>query len=369
MDEAMLNRFEALLLGSKKLGASDIHLLFNLPPMLRVNGEIRSLTNWEVMTREFLNRLTAALLRPDQLDRLEKERELSVSYLSERCGRHRFTFYHRMEACELAIRIAQTEILDRATLGLPPIVDEAIMNTSGLILVTGPTGSGKTTTLNYMIDTINRSMFGKIITIEDPVEFSHQHKRCIITQIEVGTDTTSFPGFLRSVLRLDPDVIVIGEMRDLDSISTALIGAETGHLVLGTLHTPSAVGTAERIVNVFPGDEQSQVAVQVAATLLTVISQRLIPTAEKDRRVVATEILVGNSAVRHMIRERMFFKLQDAILTGMKHGMHSLERSLAELYRTGVITRASAYAYANSTAALSALLKDSPPAPDDEPLT
>lgn len=259
-DHAFVDAFENILLTAKKMGASDIHFLLNMPPMVRVTGEISALKTWSVFDRETLAAMAEALLDPNQLERLEQERELCVSYFSDRCGRHRLTFYHRVGAVELAVRIAQTEILNRELLGLPPIVEEIITKTSGLILVTGPTGSGKTTTLNYMIDGINKSLSGKIVTIEDPVEFEHYHQRSIITQVEVGTDTLSFPSFLRSVLRLDPDVIVIGEMRDLDTISTALTSAETGHLVLATLHTPSAIGTAERIINVFPGEKQAQAA-------------------------------------------------------------------------------------------------------------
>lgn len=360
MSEALKQYFDRLLTGAKTLGASDIHLLAGIPPMLRVTGEIRSVGNWQPLTPETLNALADALLTPEQSARLERLREISVSHMSPSLGRYRVTFYHRLGVREMAVRIVQTEIQDRETLGLPPIVDEVISQTSGLMLVTGPTGSGKTTTLNYMVDAINKSLNGKIITVEDPVEFAHSHKRSIVTQIEVGTDTGGFAPFLRSILRLDPDVIVIGEMRDRETIATALTGAETGHLVLATLHTPSAIGTAERIVNVFPGDMQTQIASQTAAVLLAVVSQRLIPTVEKDRRVLASEVLIANSAVRHMIRERTFFKLRDALLSGVKQGMHSLERCLAGLYRQGVITRAMAFAHANNDADLQALLTDNP---------
>ena len=364
--DALLRRFEDLLARARQSGASDIHLLAALPPMLRVTGEIRALADWPPTDRKTLEILSEILLRPEQQERLEREREICVSYYSERCGRHRLAFYHRLGAREMAIRVAQTEIPDRDALGLPPAVDEIILKTAGLALVTGPTGSGKTTTLNYMVDALNKSMNGKIVTIEDPVEFEHRHRRSIVTQIEVGVDTLAFSSFLRSVLRLDPDVIVIGEMRDMETISTALTGAETGHLVLGTLHTPSAAGTAERMINVFPGEKQEQIAMQAAATLLTVVSQRLIPTVDKTRRVLATEILVATGAVRHLIRERSFHRLQDAIQTGLRHGMHSLEASLASLYRAGAITRASAFAHANNAASLSALLGERPPAAEAE---
>ena len=360
-ETAFRDAFENILVKAKELGASDIHFLMNMPPMVRITGEISALKNWGVFDRATLSALAKSLLDPQQLERLEREREMCVSYFSDRHGRHRLTLYHRVGAIEMAVRIAKTEILDREFLGLPPIVEEVITKTSGLILVTGPTGSGKTTTLNYMIDGINKSLSGKIVTIEDPIEFEHRHHRCIVTQVEVGTDTLAFHSFLRSVLRLDPDVIVIGEMRDMDTISTALTSAETGHLVLATLHTPSAVGTAERIINVFPGEKQAQVALQVASTLLAVVSQRLVPTYDKRGRILATEVLVGSGAVRNIIRDRDFHKLANAIQTGRKQGMHSLEASLAHLYRRGIISRAIACAYANNQGLLDSLLKDLQP--------
>jgi pilus retraction protein PilT len=361
-DEAFIDAFENILLTAKEMGASDIHFLTDMPPMIRISGEMSALKSWSVFDRATLAAMAESLLDSRQLERLEEERELCVSYYSDRCGRHRLTLYHRVGAIEMSVRIAQTEILERELLGLPPIVDEVTTKASGLVLVTGPTGSGKTTTLNYMIDGINKSLSGKIVTIEDPIEdpieFEHRHRRCIVTQVEVGTDTLSFPSFLRSVLRLDPDVIVIGEMRDLDTISTALTSAETGHLVLATLHTPSAIGTAERIINAFPGDKQAQAALQVASTLLAVVSQRLVPTFDKQGRVLATEVLVGTTAVRNLIRDREFHKLINAIQTGLKRGMHSLEASLVHLYRQGIISRTTAYAYANDLGLLDSLLKD-----------
>ncbi|MCC8190765.1 MAG: PilT/PilU family type 4a pilus ATPase [Planctomycetes bacterium] len=357
---ACLTDLDDLLAAAKGAGASDVHLLAGMPPMIRLHGDIRSVSSRPPLTPATLESLARSLLRPEQYDRFERDCEISVSHFSAANGRYRVTLYHRLGACEMAIRIVQSSISDRESLGLPPVVDEVIRNAAGLVLVTGPTGSGKTTTLNYMIDAINSSSNGKIITVEDPVEFSHAHKRCIVTQIEVGTDTLGFAPFLRSILRLDPDVIVIGEMRDQETIATALTGAETGHLVLGTLHTPSAIGTAERMINVFPGEVQAQIAIQAASTLLAVFSQRLIPTVEKTRRVLATEVLLANSAVRNIIRERTFHRLRDVLLTGVKHGMHTLERNLAELYRSGIITHAMAYAHANNDKDLEMMLKDEP---------
>ncbi|MDR1043693.1 MAG: PilT/PilU family type 4a pilus ATPase [Candidatus Adiutrix sp.] len=358
MSDKIKEAFEQILAAAKERGASDIHLLLNMPPMVRIAGEISFLKSWQVMDRATLAALAESVLEPRQRQRLDDERELCVSYFSDTCGRQRLTLYHRLGVIEMAVRIAQTEILDRESLGLPPVVDTIIANRSGLILVTGPTGSGKTTTLNYMIDGLNKSLNGKIITIEDPVEFEHRHQRSIVTQVEVGTDTLAFSSFLRSVLRLDPDVIVIGEMRDLETISAALTSAETGHLVLATLHTPSAVGTAERIISAFPGDKQPQAALQVASTLLAVVSQRLVPTLDKQSRVLATEVMIGTSAVRNLIRDSDFHKLPNAIQMGLKSGMHSLESSLVNFYRQGLISRATALAFANDQATIELLLKD-----------
>ena len=349
--------FENIIMEAREYGASDIHLLRDMPPMFRHAGAIGPSKNWRVLDKSFLQDLAEALLEPAQRERLKREREICISYFSERCGRHRLTFYHRMGTIEIAVRLAQTEILSRKNLGLSATIDEVLNNTAGLILVTGPTGSGKTTTLNYMIDIINQSRNGKIITIEDPLEFEHSHKCCLVTQIEVGTDTLTFPSFLRSALRLDPDVLVIGEMRDEETTATALTSAETGHLVLATLHTSSAVSTAERIVNAFPGEKQPQIASQVAATLLAVFSQRLIPTIDKQKRVLASELMLGNLAVRNLIRERNYHKLPSVIETSRQLGMHSMESSLAELYRNKIITRTNAFAYANNQAHLESILK------------
>lgn len=358
MSDHVIDAFEQILLAAKERGASDIHLLLNMPPMVRINGAISFLKSRQALDRATLEALAEVILDAPQRRRFKRRREICVSYFSDSCGRQRLTLYHRAGTVEMAVRIAQTEIMDRATLGLPPIVDTIISNRAGLILVTGPTGSGKTTTLNYMVDGLNKSLEGRIVTIEDPIEFEHRHQRSIVTQVEVGTDTLAFSSFLESVLRLDPDVIVIGEMRDLETIATALTSAETGHLVLATLHTPSAIGTAERIVNAFPGSKQAQAALQVSATLLGVISQRLVPTLDKQTRVLATEVMVGTSAVRNLIRDRDFHKLPNAIQMGLKNGMHSLEASLAGFYRRGLISKATALAYANNQTLLDTLLKE-----------
>lgn len=351
-----MKSFAAILRAARRHNASDVHLVAGLPPALRVGGEIVIASNVGPLTPPQLVELRDALLTAAQQDRFEKERELSVSYLHEEYGRIRLSLYHRVGHPEMAIRMCSTEVSSGEELMLPAVVEKLAERTAGLIIITGPTGMGKTTTMNYMIDLINASRRAKIVTIEDPVEFDHRHRRSIITQIEVGTDTNTFAHCLRHVLRLDPDVIAVGEMRDLDTMETALTAAETGHLVLATLHTPSAAGTIERIVGSFDGSRQPQIILQLASTLLGAIAQRLIPSADKKRRILATEVLLANSAVRNMIRENKLHQIPNAILAGRAAGMHTLEDSLADLYRKGLVTYDHALAAANSPAQLRSIL-------------
>ncbi|MHC4915793.1 MAG: type IV pilus twitching motility protein PilT, partial [Planctomycetota bacterium] len=246
MSETAQERFGRILKAARHHDASDIHVIQGLPPSYRVGGEIITAVNWDPLSREDLEEMTAALLNAEQRQRLQQERELCISHYNEDCGRIRLSLYHRLGVPEMAIRMGNLAIRSQKELNLPDVVDSLTELASGLVIITGPTGVGKTTTLNYMIDAINASRRAKIITIEDPVEFEHSHRKSIVTQIEVGTDTNTFAHCFRHVLRLDPDVIAVGEMRDLDTMETALTAAETGHLVLATLHTPNAVGTVER---------------------------------------------------------------------------------------------------------------------------
>lgn len=350
-------QLDYIIRSSRKLGGSDIHLIAGLPPSVRVAGEILMAKNHDPLDARTVTEMAHSLLTDMNRERLERERELCISYRDESGGRLRITFYHRLDTVEMSVRLCNVEVLGADRLMLPPVIDEFSTRTSGLLLVTGPTGAGKTTTMNYLVDRVNSSRRGKIITIEDPVEFEHPHKRCVVTQLEVGTDTLSFGSCLRSVLRLDPDVVVIGEMRDLETIATALVAAETGHLVLATLHTPSAVGTAERIVHAFPGEQQNQTAVQFASVLQAVVSQRLVPSVDKKSRVLATEVLIGNDAIRANIRDGNFHQLANAIYSGRSIGMHSLEASLVDLYQRGLITKANAYIHCNNRGTIDALLK------------
>ncbi len=348
--------FGSILETARGSDASDIHLVEGLPPAFRLSGEIGFVGDYPPMTRESLMNVVLTVLSDGQRERLSQERELCVSHYHEVCGRIRLSLYHRLDAIEMAIRMCNLSVKSREELGLPPAVDRLIEMGSGLVLVTGPTGVGKTTTMNYMIDAVNRARRGKIITIEDPVEFEHAHKKCVVTQIEVGTDTNSFAHCLRHVLRLDPDVIAIGEMRDLDTMETALTAAETGHLVLATLHTPNAVSTVERIVSSFEGSRQSQVALQLSTTLQGVIAQRLVPGVDRQRRLLATEVLLATDAARAIVREGRAHKLYNVISTSRAVGMHTMEDSLAGLYRRGEITLDSACAASISPERLQQLI-------------
>ncbi len=350
-------RFEATLRVAREHNASDVHIMAGIPPAYRVSGEI-IVSNWDPYTREELADLAKFLLTPAQLERLEAQRELCVSHYHEETGRLRVTFYHRMGVPELAIRMCNLEVKAADQLMLPPVVKDLVSLTSGLIIVTGPTGSGKTTTLNYLIDAINSSRRCKIITIEDPVEYEHRHRKSIVVQIEVTTDTLSFASCLRNVLRLDPNVICIGEMRDIETMETALAAADTGHLVLATLHTPNAVGTVERIMGCFEGGRQGQVILQLSSTLQAVIAQRLLPNVDRTGRVLACEVLLGTNAVRNMVRERNVHLIQNTIATSRALGMQTMEESLASLYRRGLITYSDALAHANDPSVLQRMLAD-----------
>ena len=342
--------FAQVLAAAREYDASDIHLIAGLPPAFRVGGEIITALNYDAIQREELFMLAETLLSPAQRLRLEKERELSISHYDQTFGRIRLSLYHRIGVPEMSIRMCNLEIKTADQLMIPKAATELTKLTSGLILVTGPTGMGKTTTLNYMIDSINSSRRCKIVTIEDPVEFEHPHRKSIITQIEVGTDTLTFAHCLRHVLRLDPDVICIGEMRDLDTIETALTAAETGHLVIATLHTPNTSSTVERIVSAFEGSRQPQIIYQLASSLQGVIAQRLVPTIDRSSRVLASEVLIATDAVRNIIRENRAHQIYNVISTS-KHDshMHTMESSLMDLYLGGKISYETALLNASNT--------------------
>ena len=322
---------DRLLAAAKDFDASDLHLVSGVPPAFRVNGEI-IIADEDALKESEIISMADRLLNDHQKKKFEQEWELCISLLHSVAGRVRVTFYRRNGHPELSLRFCGERIATRDELGLPDRLDELTRKPNGLLLVTGPTGAGKTTTLNYLVDRINSERRCKIVTIEDPIEFVHQNKRAIVVQQEVLTDVRSFNRALVHVLRQDPDVIVVGEMRDYEAISTALTAAETGHLVLATLHSPNVSHALERMVGVFEGSAQRQIILQLANALQGIISQDLLPAADRSRRVLAYELLVANGAVRNLIRENQLHQLENLLQTGRKEGMVLMDNCLYDLY-------------------------------------
>jgi len=323
--------------GARKFGASDIHLVQGIAPAFRVNGEIR-VSDGEPLDEGVLKQLTDEVLTARQRQILDDELQLCFSQRWSGEGRYRTSIYFHAGCPEMAIRLCETNIRTAEELGLPAIVEELTRLPNGLVLVTGPTGMGKTTTLNHMIDTINHDRRCKIVTIEDPVEFVHENEKSIVIQQEVGTDALSFRRALVHVLRQDPDVVVIGEMRDLETIETALTAAETGHLVLATLHTPDSVQTIQRIFSVFPSGQQNNIVEQLANCLQAIVCQRLLPGADGKKRILASEICIATPAVRKHIREREPHVILSDIQMGRKHQMQAMDNALLDLYQRAEIT-------------------------------
>jgi twitching motility protein PilT len=317
--------------------ASDLHLSAGVPPILRVFGTIRPIEGFDRLLPEDIEQLVHPILTDHQLEVLKLEGEIDFSYGIKGVGRFRCNLSRQRGSLTLAMRIISSEIKTLEELGLPQILHDLAHLRDGLVLVTGPTGSGKPTTLAAMIDIINRERQGVIITLEDPIEFLHQHKGCVVNQREVGIDTKSFAAGLRSALRSDPDVILVGEMRDLETISIALTAAETGHLVLSTLHTRGAAKTIDRIIDVFPPESQHQIRIQLSTVLEAVISQQLFPAKGGQGMVPAVEVMLGTAAVRNMIREEKTHQIPSMIETGARFGMQSMTSSFEELVRKGLV--------------------------------
>ncbi|HEU5071243.1 MAG TPA: PilT/PilU family type 4a pilus ATPase [Verrucomicrobiae bacterium] len=334
MSSENLDRFLA---AASDFDASDLHLVVGVPPAYRVNGEI-ILADEDALTETDITDITNGLLNEQQRKKFENEWELCISLLHSAAGRVRVTFYRRNGHPELSFRFCGDRIATREELGLPERLDELARKPNGLVLITGPTGAGKTTTLNYLVDLINSERRCKIVTIEDPIEFVHQNKRAIVVQQEVLTDVRSFNRALIHVLRQDPDVIVVGEMRDYEAISTALTAAETGHLVLATMHSPNVSHALERIIGVFEGSAQRQIILQLANALQGIISQDLLPAADRTRRVLAYEMLTANGAVRNLIRENQLHQLENTLQMGRKDGMVLMDNCLYDLYCKCLIT-------------------------------
>jgi len=328
---------DKLLRNGRKHEASDIHVVAGLPPIFRVGGEV-ILAKGDVMSAEAVRAMVYECLNDEQKHTLESTWQLCFSRMFDETSRSRITVYRRNGVPELSIRLSEPHIASREELGLPTIIDDLARKPNGLIILTGPTGVGKTTTFHYLINRINEEFRYKIVTIEDPIEFTHSAKRAIVIQQEVLTDVHSFSTALIHVLRQDPDVIAVGEMRDQETAYTALMAAETGHLVIATLHTPDAVQSVQRIVSVFPAGQQDEIRYMLANTIQAVISQQLLPRAQGGRRVLCCEVLVGTPAVRHNIRENSIHKMYSDLQAGRKHGMITMDHSLLDLYQRGDIT-------------------------------
>jgi twitching motility protein PilT len=321
-----------------RLGGSDLHLTAGARPTIRLNGGLVQLEDSVDLTPPVIQTLLYAILTQRQRERFEAELELDFAYALPGQARFRVNIYRQRDSMGAAFRLIPFEIKPLEQLGIPPSVANFAMLPRGFVLVTGPTGSGKSTTLAGIIDLANRQRRDHIMTVEDPIEFLHQHKSCLINQREIGEDTHSFANALKHVLRQDPDIIMVGEMRDLETISVALTAAETGHLVFATLHTQDAAQTIDRVIDVFPPHQQQQVRVQLAGTLQGVVCQSLCKSADGRGRVVATEVLTATPAIRNMIREGKTHQIYSAMQAGAKHGMHTMDQHLAELVKSGRIT-------------------------------
>jgi twitching motility protein PilT len=320
------------------VGASDLHVTAGTPPALRVRGQVYRLEQYASLTPDDTRTLLYQVLNTEQQKRFEVNRQLDFSHSLPGVARFRVNVYMQRESVGAAFRLIPNEVATLEELGLPRSLAELALKPRGLVLVTGPTGSGKSTTLAAMIDEVNRLRHDHILTIEDPIEFTHRHKSCIVNQREIGTDATSFADALRGALRQDPDVILVGEMRDLETISIALTAAETGHLVLGTLHTQSASSTVDRVIDVFPAEQQEQVRIQIAGALQGVVTQALLPTADGAGRTAALEILLPDDAVRNLIRQGKVEQIYSVMQTNTGRGMQTMEQSLAELVARRTVT-------------------------------
>jgi len=335
-----MNIVELLKIGMEKR-ASDIHITVGVPPILRIDGKLTPL-DMEPLKPSNTKDLVYNTLSESLIQQLEKEGELDTSFSSPGIGRYRVNAYKQRGSYAMALRIIPLEIPSMESLGLPAVIKDLARLPRGLILVTGPTGSGKSTTLAAMVDLINKERNCHIITLEDPIEYLHKHNKSIVNQREIGIDSYSFANALRAALRQDPDVILVGEMRDLETISIALTAAETGHLVLSTLHTVGSAKTIDRIIDVFPPYQQQQVRVQLSTVIQAIISQQLLPKANGDGRVAAFEVMIATPAIRNLIREEKIHQIDTAIQTGAKHQMQTMDNSLLDLYRRGLISRETA---------------------------
>ncbi|MHB1171417.1 MAG: type IV pilus twitching motility protein PilT [Lacisediminihabitans sp.] len=323
-------------------GASDLHVTVNAAPMIRVDGGLRPVAGVQVWDRERVGRALHSILTPSQREIFERELELDFAYTISANARFRVNFYQQRGAIGAAFRLIPTEIKQLRDLGVPEVIGRFAGLARGLVLVTGPTGSGKSTTLAALIDLVNRTRADHIVTVEDPIEFLHGNQKSLVNQREVGADTHSFANALKHVLRQDPDVILIGELRDLETISIALTAAETGHLVFATLHTQDAAQTVDRVIDVFPPHQQGQVRAQLAATLQGVVCQTLVKRASGRGRAVVTEVMMTTPAIANLIREGKTYQIPSSLQAGRELGMHTMDQHLADLVNSGQITHEAA---------------------------
>src|ERR687887_492148 len=364
------NSIDELLEHMVERNASDLHVTTGAPPVIRVRGEVQRLEGYDPLTPEDTQQLLYRILSSEQQKHFELKRQLDFSHSIPGLARFRVNVYFQRESIGAAFRLIPAELKTLEELGIPSSLHQLAEIPRGLVLVTGPTGSGKSTTLAAVIDEINRNRSEHILTIEDPIEFLHRHKRCIVNQREIGPDAKSFADALRAALRQDPDVILVGEMRDLETISTALTAAETGHLVFGTPHTQSAPSTIDRIIDVFPPEQQEQVRIMIANSLQGVVTQTLLPTADGTGRVPALEVLLPDDAVRNLIRQGKVEQIYSVMQTNTTRGMQTMEQSLADLVQRSIVKLEDALSRSSRVAQLIGLLERqgvSVQLPGDEP--
>jgi twitching motility protein PilT len=352
-----INSIDDLLERMVAAGASDLHVTVGTQPAIRLHGRLERIEELPRLTPDDAQRLLYRIMSTDQQKHFETKRQLDLSYSIPGLARFRVNVYFQRESLGAAFRLIPSELGTIESLGLPSQLHRLAEFPRGLVLVTGPTGSGKSTTLAAVIDEINRTRHEHILTIEDPIEFLHRHKSCIVNQREIGPDATSFAEALRGALRQDPDVILLGEMRDLETISTAITAAETGHLVFATLHTQDAPSTVDRLIDVFPAAQQEQIRVQLAGVLQAIVTQTLMQTADGQGRVAALEILFPDDAVRNLVRQAKVEQIYSVMQTGTSKGMQTLEQALCELVARGIVSTETALARSSRPDQLLGLLQ------------
>jgi twitching motility protein PilT len=356
-DTLTIHSVDELLAVAVEHEASDLHLAAGSPPAIRIHGNLERLADFPKLQPEETRQLVYRIISTEQQKVLETKRQLDFGYTVPGLARFRVNAYFQRSAIGAAFRLIPAEIKTLEELAMPERLYELCEKPRGLVLVTGPTGSGKSTTLAALLDRINRTRAEHILTIEDPIEFLHWHRSCLVNQREIGSDATTFAEGLRAALRQDPDVILVGEMRDLETIQTALTAAETGHLVFATLHTQSAPSTIDRIIDVFPASQQGQIRVQLAATLQGIVTQNLLPTADGGGRVPALEILLPDDAVRNLIRQAKVEQIYSVMQTSSSRGMQTMEQSLADLVMRRIITSTMGFARSSRRDQLRGLLE------------